>query len=73
MGEEVVEVGFDLVNKWLEMLLLLMSADMEEEEEGNDEADWCWREEEVPGAPRKRTRVACELVCEWSQGSLRPI
>jgi len=39
MGEEVVEVGFDLVNKWLEMLLLLMSADMEEEEEGNDEAD----------------------------------
>ena len=39
MGEEVVEVGFDLVNKWLEMLLLLMSADMEEEEEGKDEAD----------------------------------
>ena len=61
MGEEVVEAGFDLVNKWLEMLLLLMLADMEKEEEANDVAGWCWwREVEVvPGAPRKSTRVAC--------------
>jgi hypothetical protein len=46
MGEEVVEVGLDLVNKSFEELLLLVSADKEEEEEeeeDNDEAGFSCR------------------------------